>query len=248
MSISILGVKLDNLSEGQLTEQVEKILKSFKQNHIATPNPEIVLIAQKDGEYKKILNNAIISLPDGIGLKFAGWWLNHTDLNRITGVDFINLLAKIAEQKKYSVGLIGGMPGVAVEAEKNLTKLFPQLKISALGNSGNVNLLGVGNKDEEIKNFINKNQFQILIVAFGAPKQEKWINKNLTEFPSVKLAVGVGGALDYISGKINRAPKLIQIIGLEWLWRLIHEPWRWKRIWRACVVFPITVVFSRKQT
>jgi len=103
-------------------------------------------------------------------------------------------------------------------------------------------IAGFTEKIDEAVNSINRCQPEILLVALGAPKQEKWIAQNLGKIPSVKVAIGVGGAFDLLSGQIKRAPKIFQALGLEWLWRLFREPRRWRKVWRSVVVFPIIVL------
>jgi len=224
--MEILGVKIDNLAIDEVLEKVEGFLKSDKQHYLVTPNPEFLVKAQKDEDFKKILNQADLAVPDGIGLIFASRFLGQSIKRRITGVDLMELFCQRAVQKKWPVFLMGAGPGVAEKAAKNLEKKYPGLKVGA----GFEDVFG---------------EPEILFVALGAPKQEKWINENLSKMPSVKLAIGVGGAFDFISGRVRRAPKFIQIIGLEWFWRFSCQPWRAKRIYNAAVKFPWLVVKSK---
>lgn len=231
--IAILGVGIDNLILSEALGKAERFLNSGKINFIATPNPEIILAAKKDDEFRKILNSADLALADGVGLIFASRFLKTPLKQRISGVDFTLALCGLAEKKEKTVFLLGGGEGVAEKTGQELKKLFPRLKIS--GTAG-------GTKAD---NFPPRNvRADILFAAFGAPKQEKWIFANLTALESsgVKIALGVGGAVDIISGRLPRAPLFLRRIGLEWLWRLILEPRRLKRIFNAVIIFPSAVI------
>ena len=194
----ILGVKVDRVTLPQALKIVDSWLKTSKQHYITTPNPEMIVAAQKDNEFRRILNAADLAIPDGVGLRLADG-----RLRRLAGADLMLKLIK----KGYKTLLVGGQPGVAQIAAKKL---------------------GVMGMTEPDMVKINKLKPQLLFVALGHGKQEKWIDKNLKKL-KVKVAMGVGGALDYVAKPWLRAPKLLQLLGLEWLWRLIVQPWRIKR-------------------
>ncbi len=225
--MNILGVKIDNLDIEEVLKRVNGFLESQKQHYIVTPNPEFLIKAQEDQKFKEILNQADISIPDGVGLIFASWFLNQPIKKRIQGIDLMEKICEQSAQKNWPVFLMGGQQGVAEKAIKNLKERYPGLRIK----SGYEQVWG---------------QPEILFVALGAPKQEKWINDNLSGLPSVKLAVGVGGAFDFISGRVKRAPKLMRQGGLEWLWRFGRQPWRAKRIYNAVIKFPWLVMKSKR--
>ncbi len=224
--MKILGVKIDNLDIGEVLERVEDFLKDDKQHYLVTPNPEFLVEAQKDKEFKEILNQADLAVPDGIGLIFASWFLGQPLKERVQGVDLMEQVCQKAARNNWSVFLLGGERGISQKAADNLKEKYPNLKIRA----GFERVFG---------------QPDILFVALGAPKQEKWIRDNLAELSSIRLAVGVGGSFDYISGRVKRAPRIIQNIGLEWFWRLGCQPWRVRRIYKAVIKFPWLVVKSR---
>lgn len=208
-------------------------------NYIVTPNPEFIVRAQKDKVFRDILNNAVIAIPDGFGLMLAAKFLKRPLDQRITGVDFIWHVAELAEKEEYSIYLYGARKGIAKKTAEKLQNKFPHLKIvgaeSGYGENGELN-------DAQVAEDIKQKSPDILLVALGAPKQEKWIAAHLQDFIGVKVAMGVGGAFDYISGSIKRAPMFIRKIGLEWLYRLIIQPWRIKRIFTATVYFAYLVV------
>ena len=138
--------------------------------------------------------------------------------------------------------LLGGIEGVADATAAVLKKYFPMLKVVGAESGGVASTDGGQTDDGHLIARINHAQPLLLFVAFGHPKQEKWIFKHLDQLPSVKVAIGVGGSFDFISGNVSRAPEVLRSLGLEWLYRLIKEPWRWKRIYTAVVVFPFLVL------
>lgn len=241
MKIEILGVKIDDLSEKEILEEINKKLANKQRVFITTPNPEMLVLAQEDNEFLCILNSADIKLADGYGLRKGAKILGKKLKSRITGTDFMVELCGWAAEKGLSIYLLGAGPKIAKGAGKNLEKVYPKLKIAGAENGG-----GGNDWDNcKISEHINAVQPDILFVALGHGKQEKWIYENLEKLPSVKIAMGVGGAFDFISGKVKRAPEFMRKMGLEWLWRLLREPKRWKRIFNAVIVFPWMCYFSR---
>ena len=214
----ILGVNVDDIKMGEALEIVHEWLGKKSKHYIVTPNPEIIVAAQDDKRYRSLLNDADLSIPDGIGLKLSGKVKNH-----IAGVDFMEKLISYSGDWGVTVGLLGGKDGVAEKAADCLRKKYPKIKVVFAESGGEV---------DEDGNVIARNAVtdgcDLLFVAFGPPKQEKWIAKNLDKLP-VKVAMGVGGAFNYLSGEVRRAPKWVRSLGLEWLFRLISQPWRIKR-------------------
>ena len=240
--VEILGVKIDNLSLQEILEKVNQFLVSKNQHYIITPNPEFLVAANKDQNFKEILNYADIACADGIGLIKAAKFLGKR-LQRATGVDLVWSICELAEQKNSSVYFLGSKELVAAQAAENLKECYPNLKIAGAESGGEI--ADPAQNDSDLLNRINDAQPTIIFIAFGQVKQEKWIFYHLDKLPTVKLAIGIGGALDYISGRVAQAPKFIRQIGLEWLYRLIWEPKRWKRILNAVIVFPILLLISR---
>lgn len=218
MKKSVLDIKIDDIDINQSVEIVKTWLKGIDKHYIVTPNPEIVLKAQEDFELKTILNNADLSVPDGVGLKLT------TDIVCNTpGVDLMEELIKLSSDYGFTVGLLGGKKGIAEKTRDCLQKKYPTLKIIYVNSGGPIN-----NEGEIIGNKLQIAKVDILFVAFGPPKQEKWVYKNLNKIP-VKVAMVVGGSFDYLSNKVVRAPIWIRKLGLEWLFRLFTQPWRLKR-------------------
>lgn len=217
----ILKIGISNVSNNEVLEEVKKCLKSGQKKYkIFTPNPEIIVLAQKDESFGKIINSADLALPDGTGLIWAGRILGVPLKERVSGVDFMVKLCGFCAKEGFTIGLIGGQVGVAVRTAECLQKMYPKLKI-ALAESWDPEISA--DKISELHAKID-----ILFVAYGQVKQERWIHDNLEKIP-IKVAMGVGGAFDYISGRVPRAPKFMRDYGLEWLFRLIRQPWRIKR-------------------
>ena len=235
--MEILGIKVDSLKTEEALKKIEGFLSSGRQHYIVTPNPEFLVRAQKDEQFKKILNQADLAVPDGIGLFFASLFLGQPLKERITGTDLMEKICQKAAQNKWPVFLFGAGPGIAQKAAQVLKKKYSGLEIEEL----------LFSEEDGQSGKIDQSQPAVLFVALGAAKQEKWISDYLKEMPSIKLAMGVGGAFDFISGQTKRAPRLLRSIGLEWLWRMILEPWRASRIYQAVIKFSWLVLKSRLQ-
>ncbi|MBI2038228.1 MAG: WecB/TagA/CpsF family glycosyltransferase [Candidatus Magasanikbacteria bacterium] len=258
LSTQILGINVSNISKKSALEKVVEFLKSDNQYKIFTPNPEMVVKAQKDEYFKQVLNSGDLNLCDGMGLQIF------TGIKRIPGVDFMLEVCKLVAEQGRGVYLLGsGNDKVVQGACQELSKKFPNLKISGYNKGPVLQEVCHSEQSEEsllserkgsftsvqddsvIVNEINQSGAAVLFVAFGMGKQEKWIYENLSKMPNVKVAMGVGGAFDFISGKINRAPLFLRKSGLEWVYRLIREPKRIGRIFNATIKF-CYLVFKRK--
>ena len=240
MKINILGILIDNIKKEELLLRISSFLEDGRQHFLVTPNPEIVLSTEKDEELKEILNRADVAIPDGFGLILASYYLKTPLEDRITGVDLMLEICKIAEEKGKSVYLLGGGEGIAQKTAEMLIDKFPKIKIVGAESGGKIEKENL--KDENLLKKINGKNPDIIFVALGGGKQEKWIDANLKNLPSVKLAMGIGGAFDFISEKIKRAPFVMRKLGLEWLFRLFLEPKRIKRIFNATVLFSYKVI------
>jgi len=234
---------------GLTSEEIIREIEHQKPNNplwIVTANPEILLFAKRDPAYAETLAKADLRIVDSIGLKLLGF-LRGKRLARTTGVDLSEALVAWAHETGQAVGFIGGRnPGTASRAYAKMAQKYPGLKGYA-EHGGSIAITGEGDDaNDEARRRLTLQSPDILLVAFGHPKQERWIERYASDFPSLKAVVGVGGTFDYWSGAINRAPKWMRVVGLEWLYRLIKEPKRWKRIWDAIVVFPMLALFHKK--
>jgi len=237
--MQILDVKIDNIN---LKETIDKILDWLDdggQHYVATVNPEFVVEAQKNNEFKKILNEADLATCDGMGLVYAGLFLYGKKLTRVTGVDLVKeLLESKTKNQEPRIFLLGGdMNGAKKVAEKYPSNVVGFMR----GGQLDVDNYLLDDNNKVIEK-INQSGSNILLVGLGQVKQEMWISKNLNKLQNVKVAIGVGGTFDYLSGNVKRANKIFRGVGLEWFVRLVTQPKRFSRIWRAVIVFPLLVV------
>ncbi|MDD3679334.1 MAG: WecB/TagA/CpsF family glycosyltransferase [Candidatus Shapirobacteria bacterium] len=226
--IDILGVKINTQSKEEILEKVSKIAADNQKHYIVTPNPEFIVLAQKNKEFAAILNKAALAIPDGIGLVWASRLLygKRGCKERVAGVDLMTDICRIAPKNDWSVFLLGAKDGIAQKCALNLKEKYG---LNVLGtHSGWADSSGDKENRKIIKEKIGQKSCHFIFVAYGAGKQEQWIRRNLEKIP-VRVAVGVGGSFDFLSGRVKRAPRLFRDLGLEWLWRLSKEPWRWKR-------------------
>lgn len=243
--IDILGIEVDKITPSELNTKISEFLYSEKGHCIVTANPEIIVHAQKDDEFRDIINKADLVIPDGSGLILASKILSPGNklTERIHGIDLVYRIARIFEilSEKNRIFFLGARGENAKLAAQKIKKNFPNIEIAGTF-SGEAGEEG----DRVTVSIINQVKPDILFVAYGAPKQEKWIARNLKNLPTVRLAIGVGGAFDIISGKISRAPIWMRNAGLEWLWRLLKEPQRIGRIYNATVKFMWLVLTKKK--
>lgn len=239
----ILGSKLDLISKQDMRALFRKWMLGHDFNHVITLNPEICLAAEKDDEYHRILKKSALSVDDGIGLQIAAKILGAKMPSRITGREVIDELCQLAVEHKKKLYLLGAKAGVAKKAGKSLSKKYPGLVIA--GAEEGIAKSGFSLDSPNLVNRINQSQADILLVAFGAPKQEKWIYHNQNKLKTVRIAVGIGGLLDYLAGKAVQPHPFIQKAGLEWLFRLFTQPRRAGRIFNATAVFLSHVIFWR---
>lgn len=217
------------------------MLAAPRQHHVMTPNNEMIVEAQKNHPFRQVLAKSDLNLPDSQGLLFAARRTHQHLPERVTGVDTVQALCKSLNEH-HPVFLLGAAPGVAEKAAWALHCNNPRINIA-----GTMSGSPQAGDAETIIREINEAKPHLLLVSFGAPQQDLWIHKHLAQMPSVRVAMGVGGTFDFIAGVKKRAPLFIQRIGLEWLWRFAQEPSRWKRMWRAVVVFPFLVLTARSR-
>lgn len=229
MKKNVLGVKVDDINMDQAMEVIEGWLKKPGKYFIATPNPEFIVAAQADSQFKEILNKADLAIPDGAGLKLAGL------KNTVSGTDLMKKLIALSVENGYLISLLGGREGVAEKLKERLEQTYKQsfppdksgrqtISIKFAGSEGKID-----NQGEQISGRkIKIPPSDILFVGFGHGKQEKWIYKNFKNTPA-KIQMGVGGAFDFFIGAVPRAPVWVRRLGFEWLFRLTVQPWRIKR-------------------
>lgn len=225
MKVNILGVDVCSASLDEVLENLTAICQSsFKKPFtVATVNPEFIMLAQRDREFKRILNRFDLSLADGRGLKFA-----NAKIKIVPGRKLIEKLLTLG----YRIFFLGGEDDVAAKMAK---------KYGGGSDPGEKDISRPA-RNKEILDKINEFKPDVLLVAYGASKQEKWIWENKAKLKA-KVIIGAGGTFDFLTGKSSLPPEWVNQIGLEWLWRLIHEPWRWRRQ-LSLVAFLFKVWFS----
>lgn len=231
----IFGVKIDRLSWAELDEFCRKSLLEDSPKHIVTANGEILLKAYESNSYRDVLNGADLVIPESTNVSWV-LALKGTPVRSVTsGADLVTRLARIASENNKSVFLLGGRDGVATKAGERLKELNSNLNI--------VGTSSVNPNDVAVTGQIKQSGADIVLVAYGAPKQEEWISNNKTEL-GAKILVGIGGTFDMLAGVTPRAPYLLRALRLEWLWRLLLQPTRIGRIWRAVVIFPMKALIK----
>src|SRR3989338_220661 len=250
MNFRMIGVRIDNLAKIEVLERIKGFFVDGAQHIICTPNPEMLVAARKDEFFAEILNDSDLNVCDGKGIQL----LSRGKVHRIPGVDLMQEICMMAEENDKKIYLLGsGDSDVVKKCAENLQRQHSRLQV--VGLHPGIRITSLDDKEIAYSETENHALLEriimaapgILFVAFGHEKQEKWIYENLKHLPSVKVAMGVGGAFDFISGKTKRAPQLIQRVGMEWLWRFIHQPWRVKRIWNATALFLWYLLLDRKQ-
>jgi N-acetylglucosaminyldiphosphoundecaprenol N-acetyl-beta-D-mannosaminyltransferase len=243
--MNILGVRIDNLEKYEILGRVEGFLDEPKFHQIATIGPEFILEAQNNPGFKEILNSCDLNVADGFGIRCAFWRHGKHLKARMTGVRLMMEILRIAEKNNFSVFLAARSDGLSTwkETRDAILKIYPKLDVSG--------------ENIDIKNFViasnsrslaiardGENDFKIVFANFGAPYQELFLNSQKSG--KIRLAMGVGGSFDFLTGRIRRAPVFLRWMGFEWMWRLIQQPKRWRRIFRAVVMFSIKVIFDNK--
>lgn len=218
--IDVLGVKFDNVDMQEAIEKCKEFISGPNSNLIVTPNPEIVMSAKENEDFKNIINNASLVIPDGIGIIKAANILNTPLKERVAGFDLICNLLELYKDGSCTFYFWGSKPGIAELAKQKLEEKYPNIKIVGVDDG-----YFDDNKKMEIIEKIRTLKPDILLVGTGAPKQEKIINELLPE-NIFKIGIGCGGSIDVLSGTVKRAPKLFIKLHIEWAWRLIKQPSR----------------------
>ncbi|HEX3029974.1 MAG TPA: WecB/TagA/CpsF family glycosyltransferase [Clostridia bacterium] len=237
-TIDILGVPVDKITMREAVDKLYGFISDKGAHAIYTPNAEIMMAAQRDSNLKEILSNADLLVADGAGVVLASKILKRRLPEKVSGIDLVKETLLMPRTSSLRLFLFGSKPGIAETAGENIIKQYPDVEIAGCRNGY------FSDADEnEIINQINSANADILLVALGAPKQEKWIAKHKDKL-NVKVCAGVGGTLDVFAGNVKLAPDFFRRNGLEWLYRLYKEPWRFKRM-LDLPKFVLRVVWAR---
>jgi N-acetylglucosaminyldiphosphoundecaprenol N-acetyl-beta-D-mannosaminyltransferase len=222
-SIEILGVRVDDATYDDLLARVDAFIASGQPHQIVTLNSEMLVIAHDDPAFCEMLNGADLNVADGAGLMLAARWLGHHLRERVTGSDGIHYLAAHCARQGHRLFLLGSAPGVAQIVAERLVAANRDLNVAGT-------YAGSPHAEEEndIIQRVRRVAPDLLLVAYGVPAEEKWIARNRDRL-AVPVMIGVGGSFDFVAGITRRAPVWMRRAGLEWLHRLVSEPWRWRR-------------------
>ena len=227
----MFGIKIDRISKSEVLEKIPGFIKSGRAHLIVTLNIISIFEALADREFFEIINKASLRIADGIGVVLASRLSGNPVKERIPGIDLIYPICEFASKENFSLFFLGADEGITLQVKKNLLKSFSNLKIVGTHK-------GFFNREEE-KSLIEKIRMlkpDIVFVGMGQPLQEKWISENLIPM-GIPVSIGIGGSFDVIAGKLKRAPKIFQTLGLEWLYRIIQEPSRIKKWGRVHILF-----------
>lgn len=226
--VEILGVPVSGYTYETWLAQIDNWLTNEPNqvHQICTVNPEFLVMAQSDPAFFDLLNRVSMCVPDGVGLLWAARQLKEALPGRVTGSDGIPQLAKYGSSRGWRVFFLGAAEGIAEQAVQKLLADYPDLQVSGM-------YAGSPSAEDApaIIEMVNNSQTDILLVAYGAPRQDLWIDKYKDQL-NVTVALGVGGAFDFIAGIVPRAPHWMRRLGIEWLFRLYKQPWRWRRMLR----------------
>jgi N-acetylglucosaminyldiphosphoundecaprenol N-acetyl-beta-D-mannosaminyltransferase len=219
----VLGVRVDCLDMGGALTRIEDLVDAGGHHLVATVNPEFIMRAQREREFARVLESADLCLADGTGVVWAARRQGCQISAPVTGTDLVAPLAATCARRGFRLFLLGAAPGVAADLASSLRAKHPDLEVAAHAGSSDPAF------DDDTLRLIHVHRTQVLLIAFGAPKQELWIDR-LKDRLGVSVAIGVGGAFDYLTGRVPRAPARMRNAGLEWLYRLARQPWRIRRM------------------
>ncbi|MBI1299431.1 WecB/TagA/CpsF family glycosyltransferase [bacterium] len=233
-TITILDVLIHNLTYAETFARIEKMIHTGAPHQVATVNPEFLVVARQDPSFRGVLQAADLVLADGVGLHLGAWLQGKRFVSRVAGSQLVYRLSPLAAQKGWRLFFLGAGPGVAEEAAQRLRDHYPHIDITV--NAADPTEAGTAAALDHIRS----TRPDILLVAYGAPQQDLWIAHN-KEKAAVPVMIGIGGTLDVIAGRTPRPPQWLHDIGLEWLYRLWKQPWRWRRQLRLPVFVGLVI-------
>lgn len=224
---SILGIQIHPYLKSELVDEVIHRVEKKEFTHIVSLNPEILVEAYGNTGFKHLINSAHIKIVDGVGVVLAGRILSVPVGDRLVGVDLMEFLIKLADKKRLNVLILGGYNSVASDLAEKLKNTYEKAEFRGIEGYENIHK-PTETEEKEVEKVLTEFNPHIIFIAFGAPHQEYWVSRH-REFLSKTMCMSVGGAADFLAGKVPRAPVVMRKMGFEWLFRLIIQPWRWKR-------------------
>lgn len=232
---------MDVVTREEVVARCAEWLRGDRLRHVITANPEL-LVGARDPAVRETFQRADLVVPDGAGIAWASVRVGVPVPERVPGVELVEALAALAAREGKSVALLGGRGGAAAAVARRLAARHHGARFAVAGDNAPPD-------SPALLEEIHQLRPALLFVAFGSPTQERWIagNRDRLEQSGVRIAVGVGGAFDILGGRLPRAPRWMRVVGFEWLWRLLLQPWRLPRVFRAVVSFPMKVLLHRKR-
>jgi N-acetylglucosaminyldiphosphoundecaprenol N-acetyl-beta-D-mannosaminyltransferase len=221
--VSILGVRVDDVTYQEALARIGRYIEGGGVHQVATVNVEFIMQARRNPVFWDVLAQASLCVPDSVGVMWAARRQGRPLRQRVAGVDLVEKIAAQGAAHGWRIYFLGAAPGVAEQAATVLGQRYPGFKVAGCY-AGSPR----PGEDDEIVGWVRAARPDVLLVAYGAPKQDLWIARNQARI-GVPVAMGVGGSFDYIAGAVQRAPRWMQRAGLEWLYRLLKEPWRLRR-------------------
>ncbi|MDQ6675037.1 MAG: WecB/TagA/CpsF family glycosyltransferase [Chloroflexota bacterium] len=222
--VNVLGVRVDDVTYVEALAILTRAIRERVPHVVTTPNPEFVMLARRDGAFRAALGRAALNVPDGVGLLLAARLAGDRLREHVQGTDLVLKLATESARRGERWFLLGSRGDVAERAARILARDFPGLQIAGATPGS-----PLAAADEPIRAAIRATgRVDVLLVAYGAPKQEFWLDRNLAAL-GIPVGIGVGGVFDYLSGAVPRAPDWVRRLHFEWCYRLITQPWRWRR-------------------
>ncbi len=223
-SVRVLGVRVDDVTQAETLALIAGWIEARTPRHVVTVNPEFVVRTWENKEFAAVLEGADLATPDGVGVVWAGRRLGATMPERVGGSDIALPLAGQCARRGHRLFLLGAAEGVAAEAAHRLQRACPGLQIA-----GTYSGSPRSEDEDAIVDVVRRARPDLLLVAYGSPAQDFWIARN-KERLGVPVSIGVGGALDYLAGVQRRAPAIVRRLWLDWAFRLVMQPWRWRRM------------------
>jgi len=222
--VYVLGVRVDDVTYAEALDELLQAIAARVPHVVTTPNPEFVMLARRDAAFRAALQRSALNIPDGIGLVLAARLAGDRLRAHVQGTDLVLMLAAESARARHRWFLLGGEGNVAERAGQVLAAQFPGLQIVGAEPGS-----PLAEDDFSVRELIRfAGRIDVLLVAYGAPKQELWLDRNLTAL-DIPVGIGVGGVFNYLSGAVGRAPRWVRRLHFEWLHRLITQPWRWRR-------------------